>query len=94
MPLLNKHSSGSDVPRQRGAIVVVSAWQRDSGQNTAMTARWERKESLLVVSAILGHNVTLWKKSGQPSYVLNFYRRNCNAHSNTGPKVSDRLHLN
>lgn len=44
MPLLNKHSLGSDVLWQRGPIVVVSAWQRDSGQNTAMTVSGERKE--------------------------------------------------
>lgn len=43
MPLLNKHSSGSDVHWQRGAIVVVSAWQRDSSQNTAMTARRDKE---------------------------------------------------
>lgn len=44
MPLLNKHSLGSDVLWQREAIVVVSAWQRDNSQNTAMTVRGERKE--------------------------------------------------
>lgn len=44
MPLLNKHSSGGDVLWQRGAIVVVSSWQRDRSQNTAMTVRGGRKE--------------------------------------------------
>lgn len=44
MSLLNKHSSGSDVLWQRGAIVVVSSWQRDSSQNTAMSVRGGRTE--------------------------------------------------